>query len=520
MALNKLSHLFAVCAVAVALPGCGGGGGDAAVAADGSSTPPPASPTGPVNPAPSPSPNPAPPPATAAAATAPGLPIEAATSARIGAAGGSLSSADGTVRLTVPAGALSHEVTFSLQALQNEASGGRGRAWRLLPEDPGASSPLRLSMAVSESDAQGVPLSAMTLARHGPDGRWLGQRTPDIQAQTRRVEVQTTRLGDWASVAGLLLQPGRARVITGGTLDLTVVQCPLTEGSNDSHEVPLGRCDPMDKMVAQVGAWAANGQPGGSAAAGSIAALDDPIIRARYTAPARVPAANPVAVSVDIKPTWANPIPATLVAHVQVDSPVSCAWLHDTPSLEFEAEMGYRFSGSAAAGSISLQQSGLIRGRLQRVFDNDLSGVWHATTTTGFVNLADSITQGGRTSQLVGSGAPVVDSLATSGVQLVVSYVDCTYTVQAGMSVLASSGEANDPPHPTRVGSFQRGGEPIFDVRYLAGEMRIEPRPENDLVTNYAPDGAGGMMFTEGFATPGQAGSARVRWGIFPPVGG
>lgn len=69
------------------------------------------------------------PPSPAAVGTATGAPA----SKTIGAEGGSLSSTDGRITVTIPAGALANDTQIAIQPISNTASGGLGAAYRLSP---------------------------------------------------------------------------------------------------------------------------------------------------------------------------------------------------------------------------------------------------------------------------------------------------------------------------------------------------------------------------------------------------
>lgn len=78
------------------------------------------------------------------------------TSAAIGAAGGSLSSADGKLTLTIPAGALGNTETITIEsvdpsALPSEFSGGNSlAAYKLGPDGTRFSQPIEISAKLDE----------------------------------------------------------------------------------------------------------------------------------------------------------------------------------------------------------------------------------------------------------------------------------------------------------------------------------------------------------------------------------
>jgi hypothetical protein len=501
--------------ILVSLAACGGG-------ASSTATPGPvAAPAPAPEPAPAPAPAPAP---TAAEPTAIGQPLDAMASAVIGPAGGTLASADGRLRVTVPAGAFSSDQVVAIQPIENLAHGAKGGAWRITPEGLQAAQPITLTFHVGAAEREGSALDLLTIATQDAQGRWRGFRAPQRNVAAGTLSVSTRHFSDWAMVAGVQLRPARTQLAVGQGLDLQLVDCPLLGGDADDGTALIGTCAHLQALATEVDHWAVNGTPGGAAGIGTVVPATPTSgadsNAARYTAPPVKPASNPVAVSVDYTPLVAGPrATQRLVSNVQIVDAGDCSWLHNLATLDYEAEMAYAFSASAGGAAIALNHSGRIRGRMQRVFDNDLQGVWQGLTTEGFVSLKDSLTNGAQSASLFGSGQPVIgDSNGlTSGAQLVVDYQRCTYTFGAAMGVLASSGQPNDPPHQVKVGSFQRGEMPIpGGIADLLAEMQGSPHLDATPAFNYAPGGLGGPLFSEGYAQPGQAGTARARWAIVP----
>ena len=73
----------------------------------------------------------------------------------IGPAGGTISSADGRITLTVPKDAVSESVQFSIQPISNTAQDGIGHAYRLEPGGRAFVAPLSISSPTFESIGPG-----------------------------------------------------------------------------------------------------------------------------------------------------------------------------------------------------------------------------------------------------------------------------------------------------------------------------------------------------------------------------
>ncbi|MDQ8023053.1 MAG: hypothetical protein REI94_14545 [Moraxellaceae bacterium] len=502
-----------LCLAMLGVAACGGGGGGGSSGAASGNAPPASGPG-------------TPPSASPAAPTEVGTPMGATVSASIGPMGGELASPDGSVVVSVPPGAFSSPQTVSLTPIQNKAHGAKGGAWRIEPHGVEALQPITLRFRVDNGELDGSALELLAIATQSADGRWQRLRNVQRDEASSTVSVQTTHFSDWAVIAGEQLRPARATITVGQSLDLKLVSCPVgaTDGLRDQ---PLHACSETAIIAGEVQGWSVNGVPGGSSQLGGIERLTAPGTpvegsgRARYTAPAAPPPGHTVAVSATYRPLLPDAPTYTLLSHVEVVERPTCDWLHAVHEIDFDIEMEYVFSASSGGASLSMDQRGRITGRMQRVFDNDLVGTWHGTTTQGLVSLNDSASEGIRTARLFGSGAPAIGSGVYSndfsGAQLVVDYQRCTYSVTAKMAVVAGSGEVNDVPHATTAGSFTRGEANVIRVQQLSGEALMPPRPEADPVGTYAPGGLeGGRLFAEGFATPGNAGEARVRWQLTP----
>jgi len=225
----------------------------------------------------------------------------AAVSASLNQAGGSLSSADGRLTITVPEGALSALTTLSIQPIGNQAPGRVGTGYRLLPEGVVFAKPVQLRFAYTDAETAGSHAQALGVAFQQTDGTWMWQGgTPDATART--VTATTTHFSDWSLVKGLQLRPPSATVKVGGSVPLRVAYCYAPALGNDDLLAPLAfNCEdenaPAPSLKTPV-AWSVNGTRGGNAAVGTVAGDE---AKARYTAPRQKPESNPVAVSAEIK---------------------------------------------------------------------------------------------------------------------------------------------------------------------------------------------------------------------------
>src|SRR5450755_5139363 len=89
---------------------------------------------------------------TSVAITAIGTPIGIPVTKTIGAAGGTIISADGRAELDIPAGALSSDLAISIQPITNECPNGAGVAYDFLPNGTKFLIPATLTIHYTDDD--------------------------------------------------------------------------------------------------------------------------------------------------------------------------------------------------------------------------------------------------------------------------------------------------------------------------------------------------------------------------------
>jgi hypothetical protein len=224
-----------------------------------------------------------------------GTPDGEATSATIGSTGGSLESADGALLVEVPPGALSRDETFSIQPITNHAPGAIGTAYRLLPEGVAFAQPVRVTFRYAEDDVRGTVPSLLRFASQDGEGYWRATEPVALDESSGTVAADVNHFSDWSLVAGVLLEPRSATVKVGQPLEFAVVICEIIPDEDTLLAPLVAECRSTELFSRVVRGWAVNGVPGGDGTAGTIARREDGT--ALYTAPAAIPASNPVAIS-------------------------------------------------------------------------------------------------------------------------------------------------------------------------------------------------------------------------------
>ncbi len=221
------------------------------------------------------------------AVTAVGNPSGELATTTIGPAGGTILSADSTVLVTIPAGALTTNQAISVQALdQNNCPGGTGAAFRLLPHGLTFTKPATVTFRYQDSDTDGSAPELLRIAYQTNDRTWMGTINNSLDTTAHTINVQTTHFSDWAMLQTAYIDPGQTVVDPGQSININVY---ADNSANDKEALLKGTGQIDSKYVDQ---WSIQGEGKLSNNSGT---------RITYTAPDRIPDNNPVTVSLRLK---------------------------------------------------------------------------------------------------------------------------------------------------------------------------------------------------------------------------
>lgn len=247
--------------------------------------------------------------------TAVGKPLGALVSKTIGPAGGTLSSADGTMTLRFPAGALSKETLITAQPVENTAFGGAGLGYELSPHGTKFAKPVTLSWTYKDSDLRGSSPEALGIAYQDDKGIWQGRDNLVVNAEQHRVIAPLYHFSRYSFYENFWMEPMEKTLAPNEVIELKVLyQENHTDagGTGTEHDTletnasiedmlsPLALPEQLLKED-QVKNWQINGQT-------IVDKPDSPIgfmgynkgKSVYYKAPAKAPEKNPVAVSVEV----------------------------------------------------------------------------------------------------------------------------------------------------------------------------------------------------------------------------
>lgn len=324
-------------------------------------------------------------PAEQAATTSADAPLVTAAAASLGgtpeageldAAGGSVASADGSVRVTLPAGALAARTTVSLQRTANPVPDGQGDGVRV-HVDTMPSQPLTLTLrydAALDANADGLGL-----ALQRADGSWLSLPVTAIDKARRTLSATIAPSMAARETATGLARPASARAAAASVgLEFSVIKYlnfhlapreSVVETGKTQLLVPYARtlvaighiclpdeefgCIPMplldkreipfeNQKAGYTRQWFVFADEGGTPALGTI--TPRATSGAVYQAPAQEPTPNPVIVSFRSTHQKSGRV-LTLSASIRVREPVWTMTLHGV--LEQSADIGFAFSAEA-----------------------------------------------------------------------------------------------------------------------------------------------------------------------------
>jgi len=264
--------------------------------------------------------------------TSVGKPIGEQVSKVIGPTGGTLTSADGTLTLTFPAGALTKETTITAQPVENTAFGAAGPGYEFGPHGTKFAKPVTLTWHYAPTDLQGSSPEALGIAFQDEKNVWLGRTNLTVNAAQRRVSAPIYHFSRYSFYENFWMEPIQKTLAPNETVQLTVFYQKNHEqyGSPGVDTTKIVTPDglPLDPLIppvkvlnaAEVKNWRVNGEdvtgkvasPSGYLSTGQGASV-------MYKAPAKVPATNPQAVSVEVIMKRKGKL--ILVSNLTVESP-------------------------------------------------------------------------------------------------------------------------------------------------------------------------------------------------------
>jgi hypothetical protein len=195
------------------------------------------------------------------------------------------------LRIDVPAGALTSNVTITLQPVTNTAPGGFQSTYRLGPAGQTFATPVTLTFTYPTDVAESADVASTTVASQQADGTWLPATTTRDQA-TGALRVSVTHFSDWTVISNLWIDPPFAAVDLGNTRAFTANICP--------RSLVVSQCVTNASGTGVSLAWSVNGVAGGNSALGTVTSSGT---QATYRAPSTAPPNHRVTLGVRATPS-------------------------------------------------------------------------------------------------------------------------------------------------------------------------------------------------------------------------
>jgi len=237
--------------------------------------------------------------------TAVGTNFGSASTGTIGATGGTLSSLDSGLTVSIPAGALTKDTIIGIQPITNNAHGKLGIAYRMTPDGLKFSNPVSLTLKYDDAELNGTSADALGVAFQTADGYWQWVSDPVIDTTAKTITVTTSHFSDFSGVKGFVIDPASKTILANTSVTLSVWSCYDPGGDPPEIRGYGYVCEPATTESgspvrnATVSEWSVNGIPGGNETVGSVISLAEV---ASYSAP------------------WTKPTPATVNVTARVSA--------------------------------------------------------------------------------------------------------------------------------------------------------------------------------------------------------
>ena len=235
------------------------------------------------------------------AITAIGTPAGSPVTKTIGTGGGTLTSADGRLQLTIPANALTANTAISIQPVTNTAPGGIGLSYHLMPDGTKFSNPVTLTFHYTSADAGGTLPAFFYIAFQDSADAWeadFKNRNVDTTAKTAQLSIRHFSIWSLGAQLNMFASPGLLSEgeQSGVTIYLVKDQGKLVQDASGDYELStLPPAVPIPNNA--VSNWKVNGTPGGNSTDGTIAGSGSAVT---YTAPAKIDKERTVQVSAEL----------------------------------------------------------------------------------------------------------------------------------------------------------------------------------------------------------------------------
>lgn len=218
-----------------------------------------------------------------------GAPVGEAVKKTIGQEGGTLTSQDNRIQMSVPAGALAAPTEVSIQQVSNTLPGSPCPTYRLQPEGIEFQKPVTLTFTYEAADLDSTAEDALFMAYQSASGIWKFIPKTKLDKASRKLSVETRHFSDWTPYALFWLRAEKKVLKVGEATGVDVFSAnDFADLKPDLSEIGIAR-ERVLRNSKNIRNWAAT--------RGTVVASQDVAV---YTAPGRKPLDPVAVVSVEI----------------------------------------------------------------------------------------------------------------------------------------------------------------------------------------------------------------------------
>ncbi|MGZ5246903.1 MAG: hypothetical protein ACXWV5_07665, partial [Flavitalea sp.] len=140
----------------------------------------------------------------------------------IGAAGGTLSSIDGRLKLTVPAGAFTENEEVMIQSISNFNPLAINQAYRITPHNVEFTKPVTIEFSYTEEEIVNTIPEALGIAYQDARGIWMAQGGTELDKPNKKIRVTTNHFSDWSLFESIYLSTSASVLPVNGVAQLEV----------------------------------------------------------------------------------------------------------------------------------------------------------------------------------------------------------------------------------------------------------------------------------------------------------
>lgn len=197
------------------------------------------------------------------AVTPVGTPVGNAVNKMIGSTGGSIASPDGRVELNFPAGALSSNTNISIQPVTNQAPGGIGLSYHLMPDGITFAKPVTLKYRYTDVEINGTLPYLLYIAYQDSLRQWKADfKNRNVDTTAKTVSADISHFSIWSMGERLIIYADPSALTENETSALKVfLQSPPEQTSGSGDDLPPL---PSTTLLSDnaVSNWKVNGRTG------------------------------------------------------------------------------------------------------------------------------------------------------------------------------------------------------------------------------------------------------------------